>query len=541
MAILRPFMDILDDPLSLEKGLLARPRWWISALLWIGGFACMEWMQESLQLGLAAITVTLILTSALASLFVTPMTAVVFSVIATLAFNILFTPPVGSFQLKLNTHHELILLVALVISLVVGVLTSRLRLVGVALQQRMGQIKTLNDVSNTLNRSEDPAQAAQYIQSALAGMVGGQVRLAILPNEVADAQELPEGTRLPPWDGIPESERDAVNHSIRIQEPAPVGVTGMSLPLRGQQRTLGAALLTWRSTFERSRADLDAAQTLCNLFGMALERAQRSRMAAAASKATFRREHSNLVLSAVSHEYRTPLSTILSHASQMRMLGPQLAPQQQQRMLDTILEEVEHLKRVTFNMLQLARLDAQAFSLQLEWESVEDLLGSVLHRFRSRYPAWRPITELARELPLIRCDAVLLAQVLDNLLDNARHYAGPTPPTITAWADDTTVHIAVKDRGPGIDPSLQSRLFQVFERGRALKTLTQEPVADQRQRMGTGVGLALCRAILEAHGGDIVWRAREGGGSVFECRLPLPIETATDLPPPSIIEEVEST
>lgn len=540
MAILRPFMDILDDPLSLEKGLLARPRWWVSALFWMGGFLCMEWMQSSLQLGLAAVTVTLILTSALASLFVTPVMAVVFSVLATLAFNILFAPPVGSFQLKLNAHHELILLVALVVSLVVGVLTSRLRMVGVALQQRMGQIKTLNDVSNTLNRSEDPSQVAQYIRSALSSMVGGQVHLAIVPDELADTQDPFDEATLPRWDGIPDTEQDAVNHSIRIQEPVPVGVAGMSLPLRGQQRTLGAALLTWRSTFERSRADLDAAQTLCNLFGMALERAQRTRKAATASKATFRREHSNLVLSAVSHEYRTPLSTILSHASQMRMLGPQLAPDQQQRMLDTMIEEVEHLKRVTTNMLQLARLDAQAFSLQLEWESVEDLLGSVLHRFRSRYPNWRPVAELAPGLPLIRCDAVLLAQVFDNLLDNARHYAGPQAASITAWADATTVHIAVMDRGPGIDLSLQSRLFQVFERGRALKTLTQEPTDGQRQRMGTGVGLALCRAILEAHGGDIVWTAREGGGSVFECRLPLPMETAMDLPPPSIIEEVES-
>jgi two-component system, OmpR family, sensor histidine kinase KdpD len=224
----------------------------------------------------------------------------------------------------------------------------------------------------------------------------------------------------------------------------------------------------------------------------------------------------------------------------MRSQNLPIAPEQQRRMLDHIIEEVEHLNRVTTNMLQLARLDAQAFSLQLEWESIEDLIGSVLHRFRTRQPGWQARVELAPALPLIRCDAVLLAQVFENLLDNARRYAGPQAPQISAWTDDATLHVAVRDRGPGIDASLQSRLFQVFERGRALKSIASESDDDDRQRMGTGVGLALSRAILNAHGGDILWSAREGGGSVFECVLPLSSDTALALPA-SIFEVEEET
>lgn len=536
MAILRPFMDLLDDPMSVERGLLAKPRWIVSALIWIAGFACMDWMQNVLEFGLAAITVTLILTSALASLFVTPVAAVVFALVAALAFNYLFAPPIGSLQFKLGLHHDVILIVALGVSLVVGALTSRLRIVGLALQQRIGQLKTLNGVSNTLNRSEDPAQVSPFIGSALTSMVDAEVSLIVVANAFEHAGELPTEGGLMRWGPIGEGHLDIMLRCIATQAPLPVGPHGVCLPLTGQQSTLGAALLTWKSGKAKARADLDAAQTLCNLFGMALERAQRARNAAAASKAAFRRQHSNLVLSAVSHEYRTPLTTILSHASQMRTQDQQLSVREKQRMLDNIIGEVEHLKRVTGNMLQLARLDAQAVSLQLEWESIEDLLGSVLHRFRARNPEWRATADLAPGLPLIRCDAILLAQVFENLLDNARSYAGRQAPHIAAWAEPHALHIAVMDRGPGIDTALQPRLFQVFERGRALKNIPGLAEEDSRQRMGTGVGLALCRAILKAHGGNITWAPREGGGSVFECVLPLSNDTAL-LVPTSIIEE----
>lgn len=531
MAILKPFMEMLDDPLFIDKGFLSRPRRWVSAGIWLAGFAFMEWMQNSLQLGLAAVTVTLILTSALASLFLTPLTAVSWSLVAALLFNLVFIPSTGKFDLKLDAHHEVILVVALGVSLVVGALTSRLRILGLALQQHMGHLKTLNEVSNILNRSEDPATVASYVNSALTGMVGGHIRLVIAP----DDDDPPSQEDVPaPAAPVSQEEQAAVDECMRTQEPVRFAALAICLPLTGQHGTLGAAVLRWSSLSGKRAADLDSAQTLCNVFGMALERAQRARKAAAASKAAFRREHSNLVLSAVSHEYRTPLTTILSHASQMKSLGARVPEDDRARMLDNIIEEVEHLRHVTSNMLQLARLDAQEFSLQWEWESIEDLIGSVLYRLRSRFPDWRPSTDLQPGLPLIRGDAVLLAQAFENLLDNARHYAGPTPPHVAAWSDRYTLFVAVMDRGPGIDPANQDRLFQMFERGRTLKVLAGQPDHERPQRMGTGVGLALCRAIMRAHGGSIAWKPREGGGSVFECQLPLPTSPAVPLIAPKM-------
>lgn len=539
MARLRPFLNLLDDPLSLDKGVLARPRLWLSLTLWLVGFAAMFWMQDTLSLGLAAVTVTLIFTSALASLFVSPMTAAVLSVTGALAFNFLFVPPVGAFRVKLEANHEIILMVALGVSLLVGALTSRLRILGLDLQERLGQLRVLNEVSKKLNRSEDPDQESPFVIVSLASMVGAKVELALMPDK-DDNAVAPLDPLEPQIVGqVNDVEREALKRCIREQEPVEVSALGICLPLSGMQKTLGAALLNWSSESARSHADLNAAQTLCNLFGMALERAHRTRRAASIGKATFRRRHSNLVLSAIAHEYRTPLTTILSYASQLRT-QESASHSEELRMLDNIMEEVRHLQHVTGNMLQLARLDAQPHSLHLDWESIEDLIGSVLHRLRSRFPDWRPTVELAPRLPLMRCDAVLLAQAFENLLDNARTYAGPTPPHVVVTSDENRMLVSVMDRGPGIDESLSDRLFQLFERGRSFKKVKSRPDEDPSLRMGTGVGLALCRAILRAHGGEISWRPREGGGSVFECHLPLSRETAMDVPSNFMEEETQS-
>jgi two-component system sensor histidine kinase KdpD len=208
-------------------------------------------------------------------------------------------------------------------------------------------------------------------------------------------------------------------------------------------------------------------------------------------------------------------------------------------MLNVVVEEVEHLKRVSANMLQLARLDSKAFSLRLEWETLEDLVGSVLHRFRSRYPSWLPTVDCDLALPMVRCDGVLLAQVIENLLDNAYRYAGPAPPSIKVWSDLERLSFAISDRGPGFDPQAQLRIFQMFERGRNSKLGSQGMGTESPERMGTGVGLALCRTILTAHGGNIIWKAREGGGSVFECWLP--VSTNADIKSPdSITDQIDT-
>ena len=136
----------------------------------------------------------------------------------------------------------------------------------------------------------------------------------------------------------------------------------------------------------------------------------------------------NALLAAISHDYRTPLATILGAASSLHDQADRLDAAQRQRLAARIVQEAEHLSRLTDNTLQLARLDAPGVTLRMDWESAEEIVGTVLRRARLRAPA-RPLrARLEPGLPLLRCDAMLLTQMLDNLVDNALKHTPPDTP-----------------------------------------------------------------------------------------------------------------
>jgi len=160
--------------------------------------------------------------------------------------------------------------------------------------------------------------------------------------------------------------------------------------------------------------------------------------------------------------------------------------------------------------LQLARLDTPGLALRTDWESAEELVGAVLRRLRPRDPQQRLRARVEPGLPLMRCDAVLIVQMLDNLVDNALQHGGEgTPVEIVVRRVGNEVLIAVRDRGPGVPPAWRARIFEVYQRG------------EGSRGRGAGVGLAVCRAIARAHGAELAYRPRGHGGASFECRWPV--------------------
>ena len=155
----------------------------------------------------------------------------------------------------------------------------------------------------------------------------------------------------------------------------------------------------------------------------------------------------------------------------------------------------------------------------------------MLRRVRQRDPAHRIKARVDAGLPLLRCDAVLMVQLLDNLVDNALHHGGhDSPVEVVARRVGDQVLLAVADRGPGVPPALRSRIFETFQRGPAA-VAAAGAADDHPVRRGAGIGLALCRAIAHAHGGELRLRARRQGGSSFELLLPIPPDApAADLP-----------
>jgi two-component system sensor histidine kinase KdpD len=289
------------------------------------------------------------------------------------------------------------------------------------------------------------------------------------------------------------------------------------LPLRGATAVQGVALMRLPARPEVVHAAgtdprLTHAQALCDLCGAALEQARTRESARQAEAAAQAQRLRNTLLAAIAHDHRTPLATILGAASSLHDQADRLDVSQRRRLAATIVDEAAQLSRLTDNTLQLARLDAPGLALRRDWESVEELVGTALRRVRARHPEALLRSRLIGPLPLLRVDAVLLVQLLDNLLDNALRHAGAHRPVeVLARRLDGRVVIAVRDRGPGVPPAQRARIFEAYARGGD----------GSGERGGAGLGLALCRSIARVHDGELQLRPRGHGGSSFELSLPV--------------------
>jgi len=300
------------------------------------------------------------------------------------------------------------------------------------------------------------------------------------------------------------------------------GEPDLYLPLRGRDASLGAVTLCGLGASALPADQLAHAQALCDQLGLALQRRRVQDEARLAGELAQTQSTRNAMLAAISHDYRTPLATIMGSASALQTQDERLTPAQRRELADRIVDETKRLVQLTDNTLQLARLGAPGVAaLHCDWESAEEIVGTALRRVRRRPDGSRVKARIEAELPLLWCDAVLMSQLLDNLIDNALKYSpagAPVELVVRRMGDE--VMLAVRDRGPGIEPAWRDRVFDAFQRG-DLATFQQRP-------SGAGVGLAVCRAIAEVQGGSLNLRARGHGGCSFECRLPL--RAAPELP-----------
>lgn len=292
------------------------------------------------------------------------------------------------------------------------------------------------------------------------------------------------------------------------------GEPDLYLPLRGRDAALGAVTLRGLGTAALPPDHLAHAQALCDQMGLALQRRLAQDEARRAGELAQTQSTRNALLAAISHDYRTPLATIMGSASALQTQGERLTVAQRGELAGRIVDETARLVRLTDNTLQLARLGAPGVALRCDWESAEEIVGAALRRVRRRPDGARVKARVAPALPLLWCDAALMSQLLDNLIDNALKYSPAAAPVeVLVRPAGQQVLVAVRDRGPGIEPAWRERVFDAFQRG-DLAAYAQRPP-------GAGVGLAVCRAIAEVHGGELSMRPRGHGGCSFECRLPL--------------------
>jgi two-component system sensor histidine kinase KdpD len=219
----------------------------------------------------------------------------------------------------------------------------------------------------------------------------------------------------------------------------------------------------------------------------------------------------NAILSSVSHDLRTPLATIIGAASSLAEEQGELDPAARRELSRSIYRETDRLDRLLKNLLDMMRIEAGAVQLSREWHPMDEVVGAALARLDGRLRDHTVNTAFPADLPLVFVDGVLLEQVVINLVENAMKYA-PLASTIdvSASASDREVVVEVADRGPGIPSGEEDRIFDKFYRG----SFAREG--------GVGLGLTICRGIVEAHGGRIWAENRSGGGALFRFSIPLP-------------------
>jgi two-component system sensor histidine kinase KdpD len=260
-------------------------------------------------------------------------------------------------------------------------------------------------------------------------------------------------------------------------------------------------------------------ETFSNQTALAIERARLTEEMGKAQLQIEAERMRNSLLSSVSHDIRTPLASIIGATTGLLRYKDKLDPHTFE-LAQIAHEESERLSRWVGNLLQMTRLESGSVQVEKEWQPLEEVVGTTLLRLEKMLADHPLKPDLPDDLPLVLIDSVLIEQVFVNLLENAVKYTPPgSPIELSAWAEGREVVVEVADRGPGLPPGEEERIFDKFYR-----VHPEDPGS-------IGLGLTICKAILEAHGGRIWAANRSGGGAVFRFTLPFEGE------PPQVMGE----
>lgn len=456
--------------------------------------------------------------------------AVVGAILAFLLFDLLFIPPYLTFTVA-DRDHVLALFVYLAVAVVTARLVSRTRERTEEARRESRRMALLAELNAALISDVTLGAILDRIVESVVTIYGAQGCRVLL---ATDDGELRVRAAYPSVLGmaIDRADMDLANWAMEHRQPIgrskrgrkvvglpkiAAGADGRAasdvlfLPLQSLTHIAGVLEVIGRPGTRAFHAeDEQLLTTFVDQAALALERARLSEEAAQSAVLARSDELKSALLSAVSHDLRTPLASI--KAAVTSLLDDTVAWDSAvgQELLEAIDEETDRLTLMVGNLLDLSRIEGGALRPQKDWYDIGEMIADVRTRLSGRMQQHPLDVQIEDDLPILPFDYVEIAQVLTNLIENAVKYTpSGTPITVSARHRPGRIEVAVHDAGPGIPPNQQARIFEKFYR--APGTMTA----------GTGIGLAISKGLVEAHGGEITVESGTGTGTTFRFTLPL--------------------
>jgi two-component system, OmpR family, sensor histidine kinase KdpD len=443
------------------------------------------------------------------------------AVLSVLSFDFFFVPPRMSFAVS-DVQYLLTFGIMLAVGLITGQLTAGLRFQARVAAHREERAGSLYEIARDLSGAMQVDEVVRISDESIERTFRASAAL-LLPNAAGQltAASSRADTALTVDIGIAQWAFDKGQPAGFSTDTLP-GSEVLYIPLRAPTRARGVLAVKARNRrllrIPEQRQLLD---TFAALIAIALERVHYVEVAQDAVVRMESERLRNSLLAALSHDLRTPLTVLVGLAESLTLTKPPLSPAQLES-AEAIQDEARRMSTLVSNLLDMARIESGEVKLNLQWQPLEEVVGSALNAMQAMLKQHLIEVRIPRDLPLVRFDALLIERVLVNLLENASKY---TPPgsriTLAAEVIADQLSVTVSDDGPGLPVGREEAVFQKFTRGER-----------ESATPGVGLGLAICRAIIESHQGKIVATHRPGGGARFTFTLPLGH-------PPAAAEEAE--
>jgi two-component system sensor histidine kinase KdpD len=445
------------------------------------------------------------------------------AVLSVCAFDFFFVPPRLSFAVS-DVQYLLTFFIMLAVGLITGQLTAGLRFQARVASHREERAGSLYGFARDLSGAVQVEQVVRISDESIQRTFRASAAL-LLPD--AGGRLLATG---PAAGAGLTVEIGTAQWAFDRGQPAGFGTDTLPgsevlyIPLRAPTKARGVlAVKAHNRRMLRIPEQRQLLDTFAALIAIALERVH---YVGVAQDALLRMESERLrnsLLAALSHDLRTPLTVLVGLAESLALTAPKLSGPQLET-AQAIQDEAHRMSTLVSNLLDMARIESGEVKLNLQWQPLEEVVGAALKAARGMLQRHSVVVQLPRDLPLVKFDAVLIERVLVNLLENVSKY---TPSgsivTLSAKVIGDQLSVSVADNGPGLPAGREEAVFQKFTRGER-----------ESSTPGVGLGLAICRAIIESHQGKITAAPRPGGGATFTFTLPL------GHPPPALEPETQA-